>query len=238
MALKTARDWMLLAATVAGMALTLSLGRWQLSRAHQKEAIMASIAQRGAMPVLNSADLLTGDDVRYRRAELVGEWVPGKAVYLDNRQMYGQPGFYLVAPLRLAGRAQVVLVQRGWVPRNINDRSQVPPIVLPPGPVHVRGTIVPPPAKLYSFGADEGGLIRQNIALDAFARETGLPLLPMSLQESAPDVPDGLKRDWPQVDEGIYRHYGYAGQWALFALMMGGLYVWFQWLRPRRARTG
>lgn len=233
MALKTARDWVVLAATVAGMALTLSLARWQLNRAHQKEAIVAAMAQRHSQPPVGNADLLSGADLRYRQVQLSGHWVPSRAIYLDNRQMYGQPGFYLVVPLQLAGSNRAVLVQRGWVPRDAADRTRVPPVVAAPGEVQVRGIVAPPPGRLYAFGGDDAGLIRQNVDLRAFARESGLALLPLSVQETAGDPGDGLKRDWPAVDEGIERHYGYAGQWLLFALMMAGLYVWFQWLGPR-----
>ena len=54
-----------------------------------------------------------------------GVWLDALTVYLDNRQMGGRPGFYVVTPLKLAdGRA--VLVQRGWAPRDLRDRTRVP----------------------------------------------------------------------------------------------------------------
>jgi surfeit locus 1 family protein len=55
-----------------------------------------------------------------------GRWLPVAPVFLDNRQMDGRPGFFVLSPLQL-DRGDVVLVQRGWVPRDMQDRSRLPP---------------------------------------------------------------------------------------------------------------
>jgi surfeit locus 1 family protein len=61
----------------------------------------------------------------HRRVSLRGRWLEQHTVYLDNRQMDGKPGFYLLTPLQLDGMpGSVVLVQRGWLQRNFIDRSQ------------------------------------------------------------------------------------------------------------------
>jgi len=110
----------------------------------------------------------------------------------------------------------------------------------PSGEVEVQGHIAPPPARLYEFADSGHAVIRQNLDLDAFRLESGLALLPMSVQQgdAAGTAGDGLLRDWPRPAVDVQKHYGYALQWfALCALMMG-LYVWFQLVRPRlRRRT-
>jgi surfeit locus 1 family protein len=35
----------------------------------------------------------------------------------------------------------------------------------------------------------------------------------------------------------VHKHYGYAFQWFALALLVIGLYVWFQVLQPRLTRT-
>src|SRR5690606_3469228 len=116
-------------------------------------------------------------------------WVRGASVYLDNRQMNGHPGFFLVTPLRLeGGGGRAVLVQRGWVPRNFMDRNEVPAIETPTGTVWIEGRLAPPPGKLYELGEAGTGAIRQNIDLAAFAQETGLSLLNVSVLQIRGDA--------------------------------------------------
>jgi surfeit locus 1 family protein len=239
-----ARFWWVTAAAVLGVAVTASLGRWQLSRAAQKEALQAAIDIRALEPLLDAngadADAVTAQEASaallHRRVVAQGVWLTEHTVWLDNRQMHGRPGFYVVTPLRLE-HGGVLLVQRGWAPRNFKDRSRLPELHTPAGLVEVQGLLSPPPARLYELGAAEHGAIRQNLDLDAFRAETGLPLAGLSMRQSntTPDVrvqEDGLLRDWPQPDSGVDRHYGYAFQWYGLCALMVLLYARFQIL-PR-----
>jgi surfeit locus 1 family protein len=126
-----------------------------------------------------------------------------------------------------------VLVQRGWVQRNFTRREDLPAIQTPTGTVEVRGRLAPPPAKLYAFDAQESGPIRQNLDLNRFRIETGLPLLPLSVQQTGP-ASEGLLRQWPQAGSGAEKNFGYAFQWWAMAATLAILYVWFQFIQPRR----
>ena len=94
-------------AAVIAMLVTASLGRWQLRRAAEKEAYQAQLDARAAMPALEGHSLLTPlapsaqEELQHRQVVLQGEWLPQYTVYLDNRQMQGRPGFYVLTPLRL-----------------------------------------------------------------------------------------------------------------------------------------
>ncbi len=212
---------------------TVSLGRWQLSRAAQKEAIQSSIDQRAALPPLSGVSLSALDDPLsevHRRVFLEGVWLPEHTVFLDNRQMNGKAGLYVLTPFRLLASDAVFLIQRGWVPRNFIDRAQVPVVKTPSGPVRIEGRIAPPPAKLYEFSGAAGGRIRQNLEVSAFAAEIRLPLRPGSVQQLGADS-DGLSRQWPKVATGVEKHYGYAFQWFALSSLIFILYVWFQIVR-------
>lgn len=225
-------------ATVFTMAVTASLGFWQLDRARQKLDLQEQINQRADLPAWQTVDLLQASDPLaglHRPVQLRGQWVKDASVFLDNRQMATRNGFFLVTPLRLTDSQRVVLVQRGWVPRDFTDRSRVPTIDTPAGEVQVEGRLAPPPGKLYQLGDAGTGAIRQNIELDAFARETGLDLLSVSVQQTGASL-EGLLREWPRAAVGVDKHHGYAFQWFGLCALAGVLYLWFQFISPRRKR--
>jgi surfeit locus 1 family protein len=230
------RFWLLTIAAVAGSAVTFALGVWQMSRATQKLALHAAIEQRQAIAPVSQRELLASRnpaDLLHRIAVLRGTWVAGHTVFLDNRQMQGKIGFYVVTPLRLEGSDAAVLVERGWVQRNFLEREKLPPISTPAGVVEVRGRLAPPPAKLYEFAGAAPGPIRQNLDLAQFRGETGLPLLALSVQQLG-GPSEGLLRDWPEPASGVETNYGYAAQWWALSILIAILYVWFQFVAPRR----
>ncbi|GER08921.1 SURF1 family protein [Variovorax boronicumulans] len=256
-------------AAVLALAATVSLGRWQLSRAAQKEALQARIdAQKQKAPLSQAEFLALGEAAgeMHRPVHLRGLWLTAQTVYLDNRQMHGTPGFYVLTPFALEGSEQAVMVQRGWVQRNFVDRTQLGAVETPPGIVELTALIEPPPSHLFELGAKAAvapapaasaaapapsaagasapapGIqgsspIRQNLDLEAFRGETQLPLrTDVSLQQSGP-ASEGLQRDWPAPALGLERHYGYAFQWFGLSALVVILYVWFQFISPfRRAR--
>ena len=238
------RAALILVATILGVAVTANLGAWQLRRAAQKVALQDALESRSSLGVLAASDLARdaaqAEAQHYRRVHLRGRWVAARSVFLDNRQMAGRVGFYLVTPLQLEDRPEAVLVQRGWVPRDQRDRTLLPAVPNPGGVVEVDGLIAPPPARLYEFAPSTGGVIRQNLDLGEFGLETGLALAPLSVLEateqsgSPGSAGDGLLRQWPRPAVDVQKHYGYAFQWFAMAALMAGLYVWFQLVRPWR----
>lgn len=231
----TARRWLIVAAALLGAALTARLGVWQLDRAAQKVALQAAIDAQAARPALGNAELsANGAGQLHRQVRLRGRWVSDRTVWLDNRPMDGRAGFYVVTPLRLAGRGEAILVERGWAPRDAFDRSRLPAVSTPAGEIEVEGRLAASPSRLYQLGEGSTGTIRQNLDPAAFAVESGLALLPLTVVQTAPaGAQDGLLRHWPAPDLGLQKHYGYAFQWFALCALILGLYVWFQLVRPR-----
>ncbi|WP_354447607.1 SURF1 family protein [Ottowia thiooxydans] len=219
------------------MAVTFSLGRWQLARATQKQALQESIESRQHQPAIDLAtvaapiDQTQLDKLLHRPVSLRGVWVADRTVYLDNRQMGGRQGFDVLTPLRLSGADSVVLVQRGWAPRNFGDRTALPAVQTPSGEVTILGRIAASPARLYSLGEDGHGAIRQNLDLEAFRGETGLPLASLTVLQTG-EASEGLLREWPQPATGVEKHHGYAFQWFGLCALIGLLFTWFQVVRP------
>lgn len=226
-----------LLAALAGAATTARLGFWQLDRAAEKTALQRLIDERQRLPEL-PADALARTPPEaaaqhQRRISLTGTWDAQRTVFLDNRQMNGQPGFFVITPLRL-GAGDAVLVQRGWVQRDARERTKLPVVPTPSGTVAVHGRVAPPPARLHEFASDEAGPIRQNLDIDRFARELGVALRPSSVlqDDDAGALADGLLRNWPRPAGQVQKHHGYAFQWFALCALIAGLYVWFQFLAP------
>jgi surfeit locus 1 family protein len=231
------RFWVITLAALVIVSGTLALGAWQLGRAHEKVALHEAMERQRTLPAVGNEALLsgaTGPGLLHRPVVVRGTWVPQHTIFLDNRQMQGKVGFDVVTPLVLAGSREAVLVERGWVQRNFEQREQVPPIPTPGGMVAVRGLIAPPPPKLYDFGGTPTGAIRQNVDLTRFRAETGLPLLEYAVRQTGSDTADGLLREWPEPVSGAATNYGYAFQWWGLAALTTILYVWFQFIARRR----
>jgi len=228
--------WLLVA--LAASALTARFGVWQLSRAHQKLANAALIAERGVLPPLPAdalaRDAATGQAQWQRHIALDGRWDVAHTIFLMNRTMDDRSGFLVATPLILP-TGDAVVVQRGWLARDDSDPMRPPPLATPAGQVRVQGRVAPWPAHWIDLGREAGGPVRQNLEPGPFAAEAGIALRPVTLIEEAgtDNAGDGLRRGWAAPEVSVATNYGYAAQW--FAMSVGflGLWVWLQFFRGR-----
>lgn len=242
--MRLSRATVVFLAALALTALTSRLGVWQLDRAAQKLALQSSIDNRRDLPPIAQPQLARSEaalvEQVHRQVELRGQWQPEYTVFLENRQMAGRPGFFVLTPLTLDD-GSTVIVQRGWLARDPYDRTRVSAPPLPGGEVVLSGRIAPPPARLFEFDGAGQGAVRQNLDLESFAREIRLDLRPLSVLQLSEDPglagAPVLLRDWPKPATDVHKHYGYAFQWFALSALTVTLYVWFQVLRPRRRRS-
>ena len=238
------RALLVLLATLAAVALAARLGFWQLDRAAQKTALQTALVERSRLSPLDAAGLPATAEaagpLHYRRIELRGRWLADRTVFLDNRQMDGKPGFYVVTPLAVEGSRGAILVERGWVARNFGERSVLPEVPTPTTIVEVAGSLAPSPSRMFEFAPSASGTIRQNVDIASFAQETGLALWPAIVVQhdgAATHPADGLLRNWPAPASDVQKHYGYAFQWFAIAGGIALLHVWYRVIRPRRRRA-
>ncbi|MGZ8230177.1 MAG: SURF1 family protein [Burkholderiales bacterium] len=226
------RFWPALAALV-GVAVTISLGNWQLNRAAEKRALKAQVDAYAAQPPIHvSAVELPAADIEHRRVEARGSFDPRHAVYVDNRLRHGVPGYHVVMPLKLAGGERHVLVNRGWVARR-PDRRDLPEVRTPRGDVAVSGMAVIPGLRVLELSEHvTEGRIWQNLTIDRYRAAMPIAIQPFVIrQDSALD--DGLVREWDPPDFGIDKHYGYAFQWFGLAATIVIFYAVTQFRRSR-----
>ncbi|CAH2789528.1 MAG: Cytochrome oxidase biogenesis protein Surf1, facilitates heme A insertion [uncultured Paraburkholderia sp.] len=207
---------------------TVRLGFWQRDRAHRKEALEAQITQfeHASTQTLTGAPVAL-KDIEFHRVKARGSFVADKVVYLGNRPYNDQPGFYVVMPFKLAGGGYV-LVNRGWLPRNMINREIIAPYTTPQGEVEIEGIARADASRAFELGNGSAAhqLIRQNLDTAVYAAETDLPLQPFVIQQLSDDG-DKLIRDWPVPTSGVERNYGYMFQWwgMAVAAVAFGLYA-------------
>ena len=218
-------------------------------------AMAALIEQRQHEPAWTNADWPCHANVNepawpaQRPARLTGHWLADKVVYLDNRVMADRTGFYVLVPLQLdpapACGPATVLVQRGWLPRHPSQRELLPAFTLPSGLALVYGRLVGETSQAYQLGQEapidshtSGPLLRQNIGKAEWAAWLGhMPAAGalLELNQGEPAGSQDMLRAWPAPDFGVGKHQAYAAQWFAMALIITGLYVWHQLLRPSRS---
>lgn len=198
------------------------LGQWQSRRAEEKIEIQQRLESRArqapllALPADNALD-----QAEFRRVLLSGQFIPQWSIYLENRPHAGVSGFHVLMPFRIAGSTQVVMVGRGWAPRDAVDRTRLPQVRTPPGEVRIQGVLRRGAGHVLQLGqpdAPRPGAILQNLDIVALAEASALPLSTAVIEQTGA-ADDGLVRDWPLPSLGVDRHRAYALQWYALAAM-------------------
>ena len=207
--------WVLLL-SVAGVAIGVTAGVWQLGRAGEKRALEARFAAGSdAAPLVA---LVPGDPdpaLRYRAIRLTGRYDAGHQVLLDNLSHQQRPGYQVLTPFVTA--AGTVLVNRGWVPAD-GDRRVLPDVAVAAGPRDVEGRIdwLPRPAIELDASPparDEPWPRRLSFPSIAELRDQlGVPLAGYQVLLD-PAAPDGFIRQWQPGGISPERHVAYAVQW-------------------------
>lgn len=224
------RWWWVTLLVLAGIAVLVSLGNWQLDRLAQRRAANDVLrAQLAAEPVnLNDPEL----DVEAlatmadRAATVTGEFDFSQQLWLKLQNFAGQAGGHLVAPLRIAGREEAVLIDRGWVPYEDVDPARWAQYD-EAGEVTISGVIQESDASERATAPE--GQSREWFRLDVETIGQRLPydLLPVYLLQTDDDGGAPPLREQPEVDLSEGPHLSYAIQWYTFALMLGVGYFFY-----------
>ncbi|MDW8231353.1 MAG: SURF1 family protein [Roseiflexaceae bacterium] len=211
------------------------LGMWQLDRHAQRAALNARIAAGLAQ---SPVALETVSDLRsldYRPVTARGIFDPAHEVLLRNRSLNGMTGYHVITPLRLSGRDEAVLVDRGWIPLTEASPEARRRFAPSPGETLVTGIARQP--ETYVGGPQDPPLTADRPRIDAWFRvdvariqeQTPYPLLPIFIEmQPVPDAPPTLPQPVPPPEPDQGPHLGYAIQWFGFAVILVVGYVAFQ----------
>ncbi len=216
-----------IAAMLAGVAVFVLLGSWQLRRAHEKEALFAAYAHATERPPVTLAQARRdADSTRWPLVEVEGTFVPARAYVLDDQVRDGRTGVMLFDVFEPGSGGDALLVNRGFLARGA--RGELPPLPAPPtGVQSLRALYAPPPGAGIRLGGD--ALPRQTawpkttiyIDLGEIAADLGRRLDPRVLLQVS-DAADaaGFTRSWKPEVFPPERHYGYAFTWFTFAAVV------------------
>ena len=229
-------------AAVIVTALTLSLGNWQLRRADEKTQ-MAQVrdAAARAAPLTIGSETANAQLLDNKRVIATGVFELERSVFIDNRTHNGRAGFHVVTPLRIDATTRIAVL-RGWVPRNIQDRNQLPTLKPIDGPVSITGLAQISLGKVFDLtqlkSADPAQMpvpnssqrIWQQFAVESYAKWLGgsAVMQPVLIRQLV-NTDDGLIRDWPQPANDVNKHLGYAFQWFGLSALTVFLWCFYAW---------
>jgi surfeit locus 1 family protein len=230
---------------LAGIAVLIGLGTWQLERRAWKQGLLAKIAARvSAAPVpigATSQTLEPGDDFEYLHVKATGRFLHDKERYLYAPTASGL-AWHVYTPLQL-GPGLVVWVNRGQVP----DASKAPSRRAAGqvgGEVEVRGVVRHVPVlTLFTPANNAAGNVwywPDINAMNASAFPDG-PVKAMGFfleADAAPAPPGGLPKGGVTRISLSNRHLEYALTWYGIALTLVGVYLAFVISRLRAESGG
>ncbi|MEX0316676.1 MAG: SURF1 family protein [Ruegeria sp.] len=211
---------------LAGLAVLLSLGTWQVRRLAWKEALLAEIDTRidGDSLALPAAPDANTD--RYLPVTMSGEMLPGEIHVLVSVKHVG-PGYRIIAPFRTDGRT--ILVDRGFV----RTEAKTSPRTV--GAMQIAGNIHwPDEIDGYTPDPDLGGNIwfARDVPALAEALETE-PVLLIARNRTDPDI-----TPLPVDTAGIPNdHLNYAVTWFGLALVWAAMTAYFLWRSRAKAES-
>lgn len=216
--------------------LLFGLGTWQLQRAEDKRALLASFeARRQAEPV-GLARLERSRDPAYRRVRLFGRFDAAHSLLLDNRMRDGRVGVELLQPFYDQPSGRWVLLNRGWLPWP--DRRIAPRFTTPVEDLQLTAWVyLPPGGGLQLAGAaQESGWPRLigAVEVEALWHQLGRGGLPFEVRLQP--GPASYRVDWPVLAMSPDKHTGYAVQWFALAAALFGLFIYLGIHNARESR--
>lgn len=225
-------------AALAGLAVLLSLGFWQLERLSWKDALIAKVATDVTLPAILAPTPSEWPDMDhldwdYRHVSVTGRFLPGAAYYYTalgkaNGPFEG-PGFMVYSPFQTQD-GWIVLLNRGFIPQGLSDKDRKSVIVAPADVLTLTGllrrsekpnwtTPDADPRSLIWFARDTSHMVDAMNMSDVI-------VAPFSVDLDAEFTPgSGL----PQAGETIVRfkndHLGYALTWFGLAATLTGVFL-------------
>jgi surfeit locus 1 family protein len=241
------RRWLMATILVlAGVALCVRLGFWQLDRLEKRRAFNARVlAQIDQPPLELSGQALDEDlfNMEYRPVKVSGSYDFGQEIAIINQSYGNEWGVHLVTPLVIAGTDEAILVDRGWIPHQDYQSGNWSKYA-EPGVVEVEGVLRRPQSRAEIGGRTDPtpapGEARRAawnfVNIEQINKQVTHPLLGAYIQQAPDPAWTGLPyRTQPEIEITEGPHMSYALQWFTFAALLGIGYPFFIRRQEHRA---
>lgn len=235
--------WWVSVFSLTFLILFVSLGRWQLDRASEKQVLLGVMEQRRqTMPITAHQLPVSAREIEaaeFQPVQLRGHFDPAFTVMLDNRIRGGRAGVEIFGLFQAEGLPTPVLVNRGWLPfadgrRSLPDRQFIA------GELELRAEVYrpsPPPILLAGSGPRQqsGAVLVQHVEPDVLGERLGIEVAPVVLR-LVQGSPATLRTEWPGIMVSPQKHTAYAVQWfaMAFALLALTVWCWKKWWSQER----
>jgi surfeit locus 1 family protein len=221
---------------IAAIAVMIRLGIWQLDRLEQRRQFNAHFLEQtesGPLRLESNTNNLDLVNMEYHQVIASGEFDHTEEVAIRNQYWENQPGVHLLTPLRLKENETAVLVDRGWIPLEAYQSGDWKSFE-EPGIVSVSGIIRISQEPTLGGRSDPTPLPSESlmawnfINIPEISKQIPYPLLPIYIQQSPGTSTGELPiRSQPEIEISEGPHLGYAIQWFIFAIILGGGYPWY-----------
>jgi surfeit locus 1 family protein len=219
---------------IPGLALLIGLGVWQISRLHEKEALISAVQAGLTAPAipLAKADNSGIEQLEWRHVQVSGRFLHDREQYLFAQGPLGATGVQVITPL-MQSDGKAVLVDRGFVPDQLKDplrrmEGQIN------GDVSVSG-ILRRSEKPGTFTPSPDPKTRLWFVKDvpAIAAAAGVSVLPVLVEADALPNPGGWPLGGQTRVDFPNDHLQYAITWFGLALVLAAVYLLYHHSRGR-----
>lgn len=205
------------------------LSVWQYQRYHFKKTLVSTYQQRlQAQPESLVDAVHAHKDMQFRQVKVTGQLDNAQTMLIQNRYYKGRMGFEVLTPLQIPGIKKLLLVDRGWIPKEkvstlSKDLTQTSP--------ELTGYIKLLNEQQFILGKNiyepnKSPLIMQKIDVVELNHILNKKFFPYIFRLTTSEN-DGFIRDWTITAVMPERHLGYAIQWLAMALVLAIAYVCF-----------
>lgn len=232
-------SWLAIVLALAGVALFVRLGIWQLDRGDEAQRLLTAFDAAPKAEFEDFAGVRTAPPAdRFPHVRVSGRFLADRGYLRDEQVRDGKLGVEAYAVFAPDAGGELLLVDRGWIAWS-HERGTQP--VLPPlsqGEATLAGVYAPFPGNGIRVGGN--ALTRQSawpkltLAIDAqeIAADLNRTLLPRVLLLDA-DTASGFVRAWTPSVMPPERHRGYAVQWFAFAVAAIVIFVLLHYKKIR-----
>jgi surfeit locus 1 family protein len=215
-------SWTGLLVLIICVPLFIKLGLWQYNKAKFKQEIQASYNASLDNEALSLPDQLDNlDEWKHKKVKLKGHYETEYQILLDNQVEESRGGFHVLTPLKIEGRNDYVLVNRGWIAGGATH-TEIPLISTPQELVEIVGLVWVPSKKIFTLESkaqkSQWNTVWQHMDLERYQNSVAIKVLPIVIKLDTKSNAGGFVRNWQLPADKIATNMGYAYQWFGFAI--------------------